>query len=240
MHILICDDDAAFGARVAQYVTTYFEGHEIPVQSTLCSSPQQVLDTPNLELYQLAFLDVSMPELNGIALGGLLKQHNPEIRLVYVSAYLDFAIDGYKVSAYRYILKPNAVNQLPSCLDDIYAEMMHNCRFLTLHCNREIVQIPLNQIYYLESGGRKLYVYGDIPHTILATANSKLTDLPPVLFQSGFLQVERSTVVNLKYVHNIRNYKVEMQNGVELSVSRSKYSVVRGAYLEWKGQYGDA
>ena len=129
MRILICDDDAAFGAKVAQYAAAYFEERAIPVQSTLCSSPREVLGLPELEQYQIAFLDVSMPELNGIALGGLLKQHNPEIRLVYVSAYLDFAIDGYKVSAYRYILKQDAARQLSGCLEDLYAEMTRHCRF---------------------------------------------------------------------------------------------------------------
>ena len=79
-----------------------------------------------------------------------------------------------------------------------------------------------------------------MPRVTLAEAYGKLTDLPQELLQNGFLQVERSTVVNLQYVQSIRNYKVEMRNGVELSVSRSKYAAVRGAYLEWKGQYGDA
>lgn len=42
-----------------------------------------------------------------------------------------------------------------------------------------------------------------------------------------------------QHVCAIRNYRVLMKNGVELSVSRSKYAAVRAAYLEWKGQFGD-
>ena len=53
------------------------------------------------------------------------------------------------------------------------------------------------------------------------------------------MQVGRSDVVNLQHVCAIRNYRVLMKNGVELSVSRSKYATVRAAYLEWKGQFGD-
>lgn len=85
MHILVCDDDAAFSAKVAEYAATYFEAHEIPVQATVCSDPEQVLAIPDLELYRIAFLDVDMPQVNGIALGGQLRHRNPDICLVYVS-----------------------------------------------------------------------------------------------------------------------------------------------------------
>ena len=49
MHILVCDDDAAFSAKVAEYAATYFEAHEIPVQATVCSDPEQVLAIPDLD-----------------------------------------------------------------------------------------------------------------------------------------------------------------------------------------------
>ena len=143
MHILVCDDDAAFSAKVAEYAATYFEAHEIPVQATVCSDPEQVLAIPDLELYRIAFLDVDMPQVNGIALGGQLRRRNPDICLVYVSAYLAFALDGYKVNAYRYILKRDVAKQLPGCLEDIYASMMQaGTKTLTVHHNRETIRIP--------------------------------------------------------------------------------------------------
>ena len=213
MHILVCDDDAAFSAKVAEYAATYFEAHEIPVQATVCSDPEQVLAIPDLELYRIAFLDVDMPQVNGIALGGQLRHRNPDICLA---------------------------KQLPSCLEDIYASMMQaGTKTLTVHHNRENIRIPLDQIYYLESEGRVINVYGDIAREHFCTFYGKLRELPPILARNGFLQVGRSDVVNLQHVCAIRNYRVLMKNGVELSVSRSKYAAVRAAYLEWKGQFGD-
>ena len=240
MHILVCDDDAAFSAKVAEYAVTYFEAHEIPVQATVCSDPEQVLAIPDLELYRIAFLDVDMPQVNGIALGGQLRHRNPDICLVYVSAYLAFALDGYKVNAYRYILKRDVAKQLPSCLEDIYASMMQaGTKTLTVHHNRENIRIPLDQIYYLESDLRKINVYGETLHKPLCSYYGKLTDLPASLQEDGFLRVGRSFVVNMRYIRQISNYKVMLQNGVELGVSRNGYAAIRGAYLEWKGQFGD-
>lgn len=163
MHILICDDDAAFGTRMAEYVAAYFAARSILVQTAVCTSAGQALETPELELYQLAFLDVDMPGVNGMVLGRQLKQKCPGLKLVYVSAYLEFALEGYTVNAYRYLLKRDIVHTLPSCLDDLLAELTDQRKTLTVHHNRAATEIPLDQIYYLESDLRQINVYGDIP-----------------------------------------------------------------------------
>ena len=105
MHILVCDDDAAFAARMDEYISEWFRAREIQVQSTVCTSGEQLLATPELERYQLAFLDVDLKATDGIALGRKLRQVAPDIVLVYISAYLEFAPQGYTVNAYRYLLK---------------------------------------------------------------------------------------------------------------------------------------
>lgn len=239
MHILICDDDAAFGARMEEYIADYFRAHNVQVHTALCASAAEALQTPELALYQLAFLDVDMPGANGIALGRQLKQANPDIRLVYVSAYLEFAPEGYTVNAYRYLLKRDIARTLPACLDGLLSTFTDQRRTLTVHHNRSESEIPLDQIYYLESDLRQINVYGDIARQPICTFYGKLADLPVMLYENGFLQVSRSDVVNLQYVRGIRNYRVELKNGVELSVSRPSYAAIRSAYLEWKGQFAD-
>ena len=96
MHILVCDDDAAFAARMDEYISEWFRAREIQVQSTVCTSGEQLLATPELERYQLAFLDVDLKTTDGIALGRRLRQLAPDIVLVYISAYLEFAPKGYR------------------------------------------------------------------------------------------------------------------------------------------------
>ena len=101
MHILVCDDDAAFAAQMDEYISEWFRAREIQVQSTVCTSGEQLLATPELERYQLAFLDVDLKTTDGIALGRKLRQVAPDIVLVYISAYLEFAPQGYTVNACR-------------------------------------------------------------------------------------------------------------------------------------------
>ena len=206
MHILICDDDAAFAAQMDEYISEWFRAREIQVQSTVCTSGEQLLATPEL---------------------------------VYISAYLEFAPQGYTVNAYRYLLKRDIAAQLPSCLEDIFSGMTDPKKTLEVRHNRTTSEIPLDQIYYLESDLRQINVYGDIPHQPICTFYGKIADLPAMLYENGFLQVGRSDVVNLQYVRSIRNYKVELRSGVELNASRQDFPAIRNAWLEWKGQFGD-
>ena len=125
MHILICDDDAVFAARVETLVRDFFALRGLQVECTVCHSGEETLARRDLDLYQVALLDVDLDTMNGISLGKQLRQCSPEICLVYVSAYLEFAPEGYTVNAFRYILKRDLDCQLPRCLDAILHEQDH-------------------------------------------------------------------------------------------------------------------
>ena len=159
---------------------------------------------------------------------------------MYVSAYLEFAPEGYTVNAFRYILKRDLDCQLPRCLDAILHERDHRApKTLTIRQNRTETELPYDSIYYLESDLRKINVYGDVAHQPLCSYYGKLNELPQALFESGFLRVGRSAVVNMKYIRQISSYMVTLRNGVKLGVSRNGYAEIRSTYLEWKGQFGD-
>ena len=239
MHLLICDDDALFASRVERIARGYLNQREIPAELTVCTRGEDALAIPDLELYQVALLDVDLDTMNGISLGRQLRQRSPDIYLVYISAYLEFAPDGYTVNAFRYILKRDVERMLPNCLDALFHEETNTHKTLTIRQNRTEMELPYDSVYCLESDLRKINVYGDVPHQPLCSYYGKLTDLPAELFENGFLRVGRSDVVNMRYVRQISGYKVTLRNGVELSVSRNGYADIRAAYLEWKGQFGD-
>ena len=207
MNLLICDDDVTFAEKVRGAAVPFFEANNVPVRCMVCASAEEAQALPGLENCQLAFLDVDLVTASGIELGRTLKQKNPKVLLVYISAYLEFAPQGYTVSAFRYILKGDIQR-----MDDIFS---------------------------LESEGRRVLVFGEEPHKLLCVYYGKLSELPEDLFENGFVRIGRSAVVNMKYIQKIAGYKVRMRNGAELSVSRASYAEVRRLYLEWKGRFGD-
>lgn len=239
MNLLICDDDVTFAEKVRGAAVPFFEANNVPVRCMVCASAEEAQALPGLENCQLAFLDVDLVTASGIELGRTLKQKNPKVLLVYISAYLEFAPQGYTVSAFRYILKGDIRRMLPVCLEDVYQELFGARRVLEVEFNRETKQVPYDDIFSLESEGRRVLVFGEEPHKLLCVYYGKLSELPEDLFENGFVRIGRSAVVNMKYIQKIAGYKVRMRNGAELSVSRASYAEVRWLYLEWKGRFGD-
>ena len=239
MNLLICDDDVTFAEKVRGAAVPFFEANNVPVRCMVCASAEEAQARPGLETCQLAFLDVDLVTASGIELGRTLKQKNPKVLLVYISAYLEFAPQGYTVSAFRYILKGDIQRMLPVCLEDVYQELFGARRVLEVEFNRETKQVPYDDIFSLESEGRRVLVFGEEPHKLLCVYYGKLSELPGDLFENGFVRIGRSAVVNMKYIQKIAGYKVRMRNGAELSVSRASYAEVRRLYLEWKGRFGD-
>ena len=239
MNLLICDDDVTFAEKVRGAAVPFFEANNVPVRCMVCASAEEAQALPGLENCQLAFLDVDLVTASGIELGRTLKQKNPKVLLVYISAYLEFAPQGYTVSAFRYILKGDIRRMLPVCLEDVYQELFGARRVLEVEFNRETKQVPYDDIFSLESEGRRVLVFGEEPHKLLCVYYGKLSELPEDLFENGFVRIGRSAVVNMKYIQKIAGYKVRMRNGAELSVSRASYAEVRRLYLEWKGRFGN-
>lgn len=240
MNVLICDDEPVCCEKMQRAVQAFFEAKDIPVHCTVCASAEQVLGLEGPEQYQLAFLDVDLVTMSGIELGRYLKIKNPQLLLVYVSAYLEFATQGYTVNAFRYILKQELNQAMPQCMTDIYAELFQRSKNLTVEISREVHTLPYDVIFYLESEGRRVHIFGSRPHEPLCTYYGKLSALPQEMYDQNFLRIGKSAVVNMRYIRRITGYKVILCNDVELSASRAKYPEIRDAYLEWKGRFGNA
>lgn len=237
MNILVCDDEPSFCNKVSESVTAWFSEHEINANCAVFNDPSQVLAAAELNSFQIAFLDVEMEPLNGIELGKILKQASPDILIIYISAYLEFAIDGYSVKAFRYILKRDFDFSLPACLTAALQELSSNKRFFTFKQHNKLCNIFYDDIFYFESDLRKIHLWGSNPNECLGSFYDKLSSFVPQLEPLGFLQTGRSYLVNMRHIKQIVNYTVLLENGISLNASRSNYSIIQQKYLDWKGAF---
>ena len=200
MHILICDDDAAFGARMAEYVTVYFTARSVQVHTAVCTSAAEVLATPGLGVISWRFWMWTCPVQTAWCWAVSSSRKCPGLMLVYVSGLS--GICAGRLHGERLPL-PAQAGHCAHPAQSVWttcAALTDQRKTLTVHHNRTETEIPLDQIYYLESDLRQINVYGDIARRPICTYYGKIADLPPMLYENGFLQVSRSDVVNMKYV----------------------------------------
>ena len=183
----------------------------------------------------LVFLDINMPGMNGFE----MLKHLEEIpRVIFVTAYDEYALKAFEVNALDYILKPvdperlrEAIQKLSSEDDFISAQsagIARKDRFLTVN-DRVFIKdgekcwfVELSKVRMLESDGNYVKVYFDnFRPLILRSLNSFEERLDP----EHFFRANRKFIINLQWVSSIENWfngglQVELREGEKVEISR--------------------
>ena len=109
--ILVVDDEPSGAAAVADFLT---EGY----QPLVCTHPQEVLASFEKDRFSLAFVDINLPDMNGLELASRLKEIDPHIEIVFMTGYgtFDNAVEAIKIGAYDYLRKPFGINEIDLCM----------------------------------------------------------------------------------------------------------------------------
>lgn len=239
MKIAICDDEIYFAGKLREILMQYLEERHIDFEIELFSSGREFVEL-GVEMlqYQIIFLDINMKQMDGIETAKNVRAYTEESFVVFVTAYIDYSLEGYQVGASRYILKNNLNfrEQIYECMDAITKKM--KC-FLTRKIFRfqeGEKKIRIENILYIESKLHKLEFnileYGLATYTMYGTLN----ELENELEEYPFLRIHQSFLVNLKYIKCVTGYKVVLSNGQELTVPRARYKTVKDTFIAYKGE----
>ena len=144
------------------------------------------------------FLDIQMPELNGLEFSRMLS---PETRIIFTTAFDQYAIDGYKVNALDYLLKPisypdflQAANKALHQHELMHRSPQDEIDSIFVKSEYKLVQIKLKNILYVEGLKDYIKIYEeDNPKPVLSLMSMKaMEDLLP---SSQFMRIHRSYIV---------------------------------------------
>jgi len=169
--------------------------------------------------YDVLFLDIMMPEIDGISLARELRELDEDMLIVFITSKIEFMQTGYEVKAFRYLLKDQIDTGLPKIWKDIEKELLDRAdTYFTYEFERKTYRHPCRDILYLESNLRRI-----ILHTNRDTAAlyGKLDDL--AIKYPMFVRIHKSFLVNRRHIRSISAGMVVLSNGDVLPISR-KYA----------------
>ena len=193
----IIDDEPLAAELLESYVKKTPELHLVGVYGSAVEAMKELRNNP----VDLLFLDIQMPELSGMEFAGILPK---KTKVIFTTAFDRYAIDGYKVNAADYLLKPISydsfvlsVNRvLERCRDVDRQDVMSADGFVYVKSEYKLVKINFDDILYIE--GVKDYVkiyFRDRRKPVMSLMNmKKLEDYLP---KSQFMRVHRSFIVNM-------------------------------------------
>ena len=175
-----------------------------------CRSASQARDVLDREDADLLFVDIDMPDQNGLgSLDGFRF-------VIFTTAYSEFAIDGFKLNAIDYLLKPFGYDEFLKAVDKAVSlkELIERSRsadearqeeaavedreFLSVRADYRTMLVRISDIVYLESVGEyvRLHIAGSSPIVTLFRLKNMETTLPA----DSFMRVHRSYIVNLRRI----------------------------------------
>lgn len=236
MKIAICDDYPVFAQELKRNIEDICAKKDWILDSTVYTSPHTMLEN-NLSAVQVVFLDIDMPELNGLIAARELRKRYPDIILVFVTAFIEYAPAGYHVSAFRYLLKQQLGSSLPEVMDDIHQKLIESTEKIALKSKAGEIVVPLKDILYLEGTPNRMVLFHTTKTSQAIEVQGKLVDYEKLLDGKGFVRLQRSFIVNMAQISKISGYKVSLRNGEVLKASEITYKQVHATFLQWKGQH---
>lgn len=236
MNIVSCDDSPEFLKELHAAIEQHCAMKDWAFHCQAFQRPEELL-AADLSAVQTLFLDIDMPGINGLETAHRLRERYPELIIVFVTGFIEYAPAGYDVDAFRYLLKSDFEARLPRCLEDIWDKLYVRQESIRLTQAGRSVKMRLKDILYIEGTPQRHVLVHSIAHpgTPLECLGM-LADYEEKLSGKGFLRIQKSFLVNMCHIDDIRSYSAILDNGEELKVSRRNYASICKQFLLWEGQ----
>lgn len=155
----------------------------------------------------IVFLDINMPELDGMSLGKILTKLNPNIKIIFITAYRDYAAEAFEIKAFDYLLKPysekritEVLNNLTMIKDNSPTKEVEKINKVTVFLDEKMVVLSLDEIYYIEVSEKKSLVY---TQNEIYTSKLKISKWEEILPKNKFYRTHRAYIVNLDKIKEV-------------------------------------
>ena len=176
--------------------------------------------------FDIYLLDVEMEQMTGIEAAREIRKKDYEAIIIYVTNYVEYAIDAYEVNAYRYIPKRLLAEKLPVAYEVLLKRLEEKwAQCFLIEKNHQMERIQYNEIYYLEKDGKNTKIVHKHGTSSVRMPISEV--IHSMDSSESFLLVDRSYAVNGWHVMSLKDQQVVLRDGSIIPVSRPRLKQVK-------------
>ena len=189
-----------------------------------CSNAVEAFNTISQHDIDLVFLDINMPEISGIAFA---KSINKNVKIIFTTAYRDYAVEGFDLQAVDYVMKPISFERLSQAINRYFdisephiattAKPLESQDFIFIRADRRMQKVDFDSIVYVESFSDYIKIHCE--DKTLVTRET-ISNIEAKLPKTQFLRIHRSYIVAIKEITAFTNECVSIVDKM-LTISRS-------------------
>ena len=217
MRIYILDDDMDFINELCSLINQYIADKEY------------IINKDPFQQYDIYFLDIDLPDINGIEVAKTIKQLNNESIIIFISHREDLIFDALEVFPYYFIRKRRLKSDIHKVIYRIHEII--NSQYISVDTTYGIVQINVSHIYYIEKLGHYSYIKTKDESI---KVNKPLKWFVKELNDHIFEYVNQSVLINVKHIINENKEYVVMKDYNKFYYSRGRRQILRNKYINQK------
>lgn len=227
MRIAVCDDEKNYCFQTKKMIDGYYNSLEILVDTY--QNGNDLLVHFRHHPYDVVFLDIEMPDADGISIAKRLRNISKDVILVFLTSHMEYVLKGYEVNALRYLTKPIQPDKLKEVLHYIAEQEKHK-HFLWLKTNAEEERVAVSQILYLEAQNQNIIIHTEEKNY---KVRYNMKDYEQELKMDDFFRIHRGYLISLRKVKTLRKREVVLEGDICLPVSRSREKDLKEALYQY-------
>ena len=227
MRIAICDDEEKYRIalktvldkllnNIDYNIDTFDDGNNL--YEAFAESP-----------YDLVFLDIEMPAVDGITLAKKIRARSENVYIVFLTGHIEYALEGYEVNALRYLTKPVDIEKLKEVIRYVQ-EKQGSSRQIIIKEDGEEILIDINDVIYMESMNQNVRIVTSKGEHVI---RYNIGDFEDQLKNDGFFRIHRGYLISLSKVKKLAKNDVIMEGEEALPVSRSNLRPLKEALYSY-------
>lgn len=213
IRIAIVEDEACFCRTLTDFLHRYEAEKHLCFRIRAFGSGEDFLSN-NTEKFDLAFMDIQLPGINGMETARILRRMDEQVTLIFISTLTQYAITGYEVGALFYLLKPLRYHDFALKIT-VALQRIPQTDNLLLRSGTEMLRIRLRDIRYLESAGHNV-IYHTGSQSISRRCSLRQAEAE---LDQRFVRCSSSFIVNMDHIRAISGDTVDI-GGQLLRISR--------------------
>ena len=219
--MLIVEDTPAEADLLRGHLQRYASEKNLSFSIETLSSALEFINSRHVA--DLIFMDIDMPDINGMEAAEVLRTYDAETPLVFVTNLAQYAVRGYEVGAAGFIVKPVTQPKLELAMDKVLGRLRATgSERIVIPTSGGVRVTPVRDVCYVELVRHDLVFHlssGEEPIRVRGTIRQVTEHIRP---EGPLLQISSGCVVNMDYVQLIKGSEVQMTDGAALPLSRAR------------------
>jgi len=234
--IALCDDNPIELKKISNSIDAFLLSENLSDSSeikTFLSADEVLRYTEQNGQFDLLFLDIVMPGMNGIELAKELRSKDRKSMIVFLTTSSEYAVSSYQVDAFYYLLKPYSPSDINSLLKKVFNKLeSEKSTSIVVKESGKLTKIEIHNIQFLES--IKHMIHFHLRDSSIISCYGTINEFSDLLLSDErFVRCHKSFIINMNFVKSLSGSYFIMQDKVIIPISRQSFKQIKNTYIDF-------